>query len=80
MSRIKEVRWKRKCVMCEEVNSAWVEITVEKDGPNKHIICKSCLTKVLSLEHWGIKVHRIAKTKRFPKWIIDQIKNGDNRR
>ena len=75
MSRIKEVRWRRKCVMCEEVNSAWVEITVEKDGPNKHIICKECLTKVLSLEHWGIKVHRIAKKWSFPDWMINLIKN-----
>jgi hypothetical protein len=80
MRRIKEVRWKRKCVMCEEVNSAWIEITVKKDGPNKHIVCKPCLTKVLSLEHWGIKIHRIAKKWSFPEWMINIIKNGDDKR
>jgi len=73
MSRIKEVRWRRKCVMCDEVNSAWMEMTVKADGPGKNIVCEPCLTKVLSLEHWGIKVHRIAKKWAFPKWIIDRI-------
>ena len=73
MRRIKEVKWKRKCVICEEVNSAWVEITVKTEGPGKNIICEPCLTKILSLDHWGIKVHRIAKKWEFPKWLIDRI-------
>ena len=75
MRRIKEVKWKRKCVICDEVNSAWIEITVKKEGPDKHIICESCLTEILSLKHWGIKVHRIAKKWTFPEWIINLIKN-----
>ena len=80
MRRIKEVKWRRKCVICDKTNSAWVEITVKKEGPDKHIICEPCLTKILSLEYWGIKVHRIAKKWTFPEWIIDKIKNGDNKR
>lgn len=75
MRRIKEVKWKRKCVICEEVNSAWIEITVKKEGPDKHIICEPCLTEILSLKHWGIKVHRIAKKWAFPDWMINLIKN-----
>jgi hypothetical protein len=74
MRRVKEVKWKRRCNVCEEVNSAWIEITVKKEGPNKHIVCEPCLTKVLSLEHWGIKIHRIASKWTFPEWIIDRIK------
>ena len=78
--KIKEVKWKRRCNMCDEMNSAWVEITVKTEGPGKNIICEPCLTKILSLDHWGIKVHRIAKKWTFPEWIIDKIKNGDNKR
>ena len=73
MSKIKEVKWKRRCNLCGVMNSAWMEMTVKADGPGKHIVCEPCLTKVLSLEHWGIKVHRIAKKWAFPKWIIDRI-------
>ena len=73
MSKIKEVKWKRRCNMCDDTNSAWVEITVKADGNAKNIICEPCLTKVLSLEHWGIEVHRIAKKWEFPKWIVDRI-------
>ena len=75
MRRVKEVKWKRKCVICDEVNSAWIEITVKKEGPGKHIICEPCLTEILSLKHWGIKVHRIAKKWAFPDWMINLIKN-----
>ena len=39
MGKVKEVKWRRKCVMCDEVNSAWVEITVKTDE-GKHIMCK----------------------------------------
>ena len=60
--------------MCDNMAPAWIEITVEKDGPDKHIVCEPCLTKILSLEHWGIKVHRIAKKWRFPEWMIDRIR------
>ena len=79
MRRIKEVKWKRKCVMCDNINSAWVEITVEKDGPDKHIVCEPCLTKVLSFEHWGIDVHRISKKRTFPKWIVNKINEYDKK-
>ena len=71
--KIKEVKWKRRCNMCDEMNSARVEITVKTEGPGKNIICEPCLTKILSLDHWGIKVHRIAKKWEFPKWLIDRI-------
>ena len=75
MRKIKEVKWKRRCVICEEVNSAWIEITVKHEGKDKNIICQPCLTEILSLKHWGIKVHRIAKKWTFPDWMINLIKN-----
>ncbi len=73
MSRIKEVKWRRRCNLCDEVNSAWVEITVENEGKKKNIVCEPCLTKVLSLEHWGIKVHRIASKWKFEKWLVNKM-------
>ena len=72
MSKVKEVRWRRKCVMCDEVNSAWVEMTVKTDK-GKHIMCKSCIEMYLSLEHWGIEIHRIAGKWKFEKWLVDRI-------
>ena len=75
MRKVKEVKWKRRCVICEEVNSAWIEITVKHEGKDKNIICQPCLTEILSLKHWGIKVHRIAKKWTFPDWMINLIKN-----
>jgi len=74
MRRIKEVKWKRRCNVCDEVNSAWVEITVKSEGPDKHIVCKPCLDEIFTLKHWGIKVHRIAKKWCFPEWMITKIK------
>ena len=74
MRRVKEVKWRRRCEICEEVNSAWIEITVEHEGPDKHIVCKPCLDEILTLKHWGIKVHRIAKNWSFPDWMINLIK------
>ena len=75
MRRVKEVKWRRRCEICEEVNSAWIEITVKPEGPDKHIVCKPCLDEILTLKHWGIKVHRIAKKWSFPDWMINLIKN-----
>ncbi len=72
MGKVKEVKWRRKCVMCDEVNSAWVEITVKTDE-GKHIMCKKCIEKYLSLEHWGIEIHRIAGKWKFEKWLVDRI-------
>lgn len=72
MSKIKEVKWKKKCVICDEVNSAWVEMTVKTDE-GKHIMCKECIEMYLSLEHWGIEIHRIAGKWKFEKWLIDRI-------
>jgi len=60
--------------VCDEVNSAWVEITVKSEGPDKHIVCKPCLDEIFTLKHWGIKVHRIAKKWTFPEWMITKIK------
>ena len=79
MRKIKEVKWKRRCNLCDEVNSAWIEITVKKEGPSKNIVCEPCLTEILSLKHWGIKVHRIAKKWCFPEWMINLIKNDDKK-
>ena len=75
MRRVKEVKWRRRCEICEEVNSAWIEITVKHEGPDKHIVCKPCLDEILTLKHWGIKVHRIVKKWSFPDWMINLIKN-----
>jgi hypothetical protein len=72
MSKIKEVKWRRKCVMCDEVNSAWVEMTVKADE-GKHIMCRECIEKYLSLEHWGIKIHRIASKWKFEKWLVNKL-------
>jgi hypothetical protein len=81
MDKIKEAKagWKRKCKVCNEVNSAWVEIMVKTEGPDNHIICKECIHKVLTLEYWGIKIHRIADKQRFSTWIIDGIENGQEK-
>jgi len=46
---------------------------VKHEGPDKHIICKSCLDEIFTLKHWGIKVHRIAKKWTFPEWLINII-------
>jgi len=79
MRKIKEVKWKRRCCVCDEINSAWIEITVKHEGKDKNIICQPCLTEILSLKHWGIKVHRIAKKWTFPDWMINLIKNDDKK-
>jgi hypothetical protein len=75
MSRIKEVRWKRKCCMCNDRNSAWIEMTVKTDE-GKHTMCKACVEKYLSFKHWGIEIHRIAGKWKFEKWLVDKIINS----
>ena len=76
MRKVKEVKWKRRCELCDEVNSAWMEMTVRREDDDKHIICEECITTLLSMKYWGIEVHRIARKWKFPEWIIDKIKEN----
>ena len=74
MKVMSDGRWRRKCKMCAEVKTAWVEMTVVEEGPAKFVMCETCIRKALQLEYWGIKIHRIANKQEFLPWIIEQIK------
>jgi hypothetical protein len=74
MRKVKEVKWRRRCELCDDIKPAWLEVTVRREDDDKHIICEKCISTLLSMKYWGIEVHRIAKKWEFPEWIIDKIK------
>jgi hypothetical protein len=39
-------RWRRKCKMCGEVKTAWVEMTVVEEGPAKFVMCETCIQPI----------------------------------